>query len=93
MAVLLKVGSRVINLDAVTDIELEAQATGDGTAQAERVVRIHFMAPAIHLWRDDALPASVTARTLELAGAEAVLLRRALAHEVFDVTTALEGSA
>ncbi len=93
MAVLLKVGNRVINLDAVTDIELEAVAYGDGTAEADRVVRLHFVAPAIHLWGEDTLPASVTARTLDLAGIEADLLRRALAHEVFDVIKALGGPA
>ena len=82
----------MINLDAITDIELEAQAYGDGTSEAERVVRIHFVAPAIHRWCEDALPVSVTARTLDVRGAEATLLRRALADEVFDVSKARGGS-
>lgn len=92
MATLLEVGPYIINLDTVTTIELDARPVNDAPVEGERLIRIHFTAPAIHLSADDTPPTPVTAQTLEVMGADADLLRRYLAYETDHVAHALDGA-
>jgi hypothetical protein len=92
MATLIDVGSYIINLDTVTTIELDAPSTTDATMHTQRVVRIHFTAPAIRFSADAFPSTAVVDQTFEVAGAEAELLRKYLAYEAENVAHALEGT-
>ncbi len=92
MAILINVGTRIINLDTVTTIELDARPKSDASIEAERVVRIHFNTPIVQLSPTATPPPTVTVQTLEVAGAEAELLRRYLAYEAENVAQALDGA-
>ncbi len=92
MATLLEVGPYIINLDTVTTIELDARPVNDAIVEGERLIRIHFTAPAIHLSADDMHTPPVTAQTLEVTGADAERLRRYLAYETENVAHALDSA-
>ena len=92
MATLIDIGSYIINLDTVTTIELDAPSTTDATMHTQRVVRIHFTAPVIQLSTNNTHATAGLNQTLEIAGAEAELLRKYLAYEAENVAQALEGT-
>ncbi len=89
MATLLQVGSKIINLDTVTTIDLDAGSATAATPNAAPRVRIHFTAPTIHRWTDAPPTPVVPGQTLELGGAEAALLRTYLAYEAVNVADAM----